>query len=1157
MNPLLIIGVGGSGGKTIRSMKEAISHKLIFNGYDGGIPSAWQFLQVDTTYDGQDFNAKMLPQDEVCLVVPQGATFGSILNGIEARANSIEDTQEMLAGWGIPQSNMAVNKGAGMIRGIGRQVGIAEAKRIQGSLDSAISKMMSPSATSELRKVADHLKIDPKVVSSEPSVILITSLSGGSGAGMFMDVAEILKRTHRDKSWAQNIVSFLYTAEVFEGVPGAGDVRQNCLGAMNEIVAGRYQQPSSRTNRLMEKMAINEANPDIHFTGCQGNILIGSRNSSGVNLAQDASGVGMNEVFTTVGEMLAGIFTDPAISDWVYKIAFVNAVLGTKVKDESGMSSNDPSTVLAFASMGFARLSLGIDRVSRYMTDALTRAQVERLLFPENLTPEQLSNQTKEEFLSAKVVFAWDAFLAKSKLNERKEKNDVTDALVNKDALAKHLDAVLKTSMSSLDGLTKPEKIEKVAARLWNDFEIAREELKESVRADQKRMAGEWARSIQVSLTNHVADTIARSGLQFAIELLAMLSQEVKQVADKDLKGEVDHLKGKLSRVTKESWASKVLEHAGGRQGLSREDRDVRAKLEEYITNVSKGIEEEYRKQLAIELMRELAADFIDALHKRLIAERQLLLARASSRNPEDNNGIVLNSMPGIGSGNPVPKGYQPRAIEKILIEPSKFLEFYLEYAKADIKDESDKADAFNTSARDALLRVPLTKDATSPDQSLLTASPWMPRTLDSVASREVEFEIKTNFWDLKDANESWLASKGSQFEKVKNMSIADYCKAGGDRVREKERQDAFIKAYTEMMMISVPLVKYNEKALKSLKGPSGGGITATQKKSPAIPFDINSPVGSSLIGVLKQNMEIDTADPSFAKQWFDPASRVNEMYAIQVPSGAMPAYAFASLTNPIAESVLDNKNSAILWSSYWTNRRSRPFQESIPVSDKMLKSMVTGWFVAKAFDLVSKEKEGIEEVVKIQNPTLSVPGNSLFPSPLLVVSQEDVRNSFQLPSILMSMGLAIVNYGQTGDESNLHAYRLLKFLGREVTVNRRTDEWDNGGLGELLPSGQTGQSSVLKDWVLTGTIAGLSGYVPPAHLAQSTDSSSARAESLLRYLENQSEKFDQYWETTRTTKWQDLPNLWEIRGEISGALANIIDYVKSISETKNQGLDG
>jgi len=63
LTPLLIIGLGGSGGKTIRSMKQALNRKLESVRYEGGLPDAWQFLQIDTTYDGVAFPAPMLPKD--------------------------------------------------------------------------------------------------------------------------------------------------------------------------------------------------------------------------------------------------------------------------------------------------------------------------------------------------------------------------------------------------------------------------------------------------------------------------------------------------------------------------------------------------------------------------------------------------------------------------------------------------------------------------------------------------------------------------------------------------------------------------------------------------------------------------------------------------------------------------------------------------------------------------------------------------------------------------------------------------------------------------------------------------------------------------------------------------------------------------------------
>ena len=57
LKPLLIIGLGGSGGKTIRAMKQSLNRTLESVRYTGGLPAAWQFLQIDTTVDGIDFPA--------------------------------------------------------------------------------------------------------------------------------------------------------------------------------------------------------------------------------------------------------------------------------------------------------------------------------------------------------------------------------------------------------------------------------------------------------------------------------------------------------------------------------------------------------------------------------------------------------------------------------------------------------------------------------------------------------------------------------------------------------------------------------------------------------------------------------------------------------------------------------------------------------------------------------------------------------------------------------------------------------------------------------------------------------------------------------------------------------------------------------------------
>ena len=56
LRPFLLIGIGGSGGKTLRIVRHELERRLAEHGWEGGFPAGWRFLHIDvpSIADGDD-----------------------------------------------------------------------------------------------------------------------------------------------------------------------------------------------------------------------------------------------------------------------------------------------------------------------------------------------------------------------------------------------------------------------------------------------------------------------------------------------------------------------------------------------------------------------------------------------------------------------------------------------------------------------------------------------------------------------------------------------------------------------------------------------------------------------------------------------------------------------------------------------------------------------------------------------------------------------------------------------------------------------------------------------------------------------------------------------------------------------------------------------
>jgi hypothetical protein len=1150
LRPLLIIGVGGAGGKTIRAMKQELNRILESSGYTDGIPAAWQFLQIDTTYDGIDFPAPMLPADEFHCVVPQGSNYSDLLGSITARG-SLSEQQGMLAGWGIPASPIAINHGAGQIRAIGRGVGVADSVGTLQAIQRSISKIKAPSALSELAEVAKKLGVrDPYLT---PQAFIVSSLGGGSGSGMFMDVAELLKRAV-NQPWASETISFLYTPDIFASIGQAGQaISKNTLGAMNELIASKWVGLSQGSEFLYSKMGlVGGNNSGKQGFGSKTNILIGPRNSAGVDISVGTNGIGMDQVFLNIGKSLATVFSNDDTSEFLYAQAFVTVTNTASAIDISGLapeSANVDNPTLTAAGMGFGQLSVGADRIVDYVADAMAKVQVETLLWPELTNPLLMNGASVIDLIQDKSDQVWPDFLVNSGLDERGPQNQIIAALIPdqlNDRIKQYVNEIIKKNVSST-----PMPLPIFSKVVWSEWDSESSEFLRTLKNEMDSKAQNWVPEIQTQVQELIACELVLNGYAIITNLVERLKYELKEHVLPELSREQDEFVNAVGVFNAQFFQTKVNEIALGINGVSTQDGPLLEKVSSLLNRSVVFQVNAYVNSLASSLVEDMLKFFIEPLIEQLSHARFAL--GASQKSPMTPNGASnpYPHFPTWGSGV-VPNRYKPEILQRVLIDPSDYESAYEVYASQDSNGEPP----FRQSVRDSLLGKkmnPMPGDSNR--QKLISVnSPWTTsvRAAQSplgLLVSKVEWKFNTDLVELSENNRRWLKNQDSSFGKFTNMSIREFVSATGESPQIRDGREAkFVNEFQAMLGLAQPLILLNPNAMQHVLNVFDGSYAGeVLRKSSKIPFDMSSPVGQQCIFVLQQN-GFNSAAPSFKHEWFDPDSNASSMSAVSTSQASLPAWAFASLTDPILEQVERSKNHVQTWEQFWDGRRTRPLTEAVPFDTEVRRSIITGWFVATLFGMRKVKPLPAGRTVQIWNPTLKTPGWSSFPSPLLATHNEDSRHeSWVLPQLLMSAGIALAEFGKSGNPEFIHGYRLLKYLGREVTtsfINR--DHWDGYGAGDLLPTGERSRSNYLMRWVESGELPHENGEllkVLQASLALTPD----RAEALIKSIELIRSEYNAIWMKFSDTPWHSLPETWELKEDIDQALSDIAEYVSQL----------
>jgi hypothetical protein len=1136
LRPFLIIGVGGSGGKTLRGLRHALELRLQQADWSGGLPDAWQMLHFDTpiTQDGADYPQPFMPPANYKGLVAGGgayeSVFGGIVHGKKIPAQVMDDVVRQLPD--PKRVPVDVTKGAGQFRAVGRAVALSKLADIAKSAQEAINKMSDAKALGQLRTLGDVLKAKSDGgITPNPTVIVVSSIAGGSGAGQYIDVIEAIKATAKTQPWAYQFFSLLYAPDVFDQIKGSGGIASNALATVSETMNGFWtKNPSESTIELFKSKGLTPS-----YGGARDKVggaypfIIGRQNSK---ISFDNQG----EVYSALATSISAWMTDDRVQGDIDEYATGNwtaNVGANKLSDESRlMRPIDQSP--PFSSLGFGRVTLGREKFLDYAAERFARSSIDRMLYWHAESDPSFKERTREEWIELKASWALTGFISAARLDEEtEERNDIINALRDapgQKALQLDFEKDVFESSSAPGSLDKAGGLDISVwyERLTAEYNDKVERYLAKDTANRQGKLNEWIANEPGHIIHTVEQAVGEHGLPVTVELLNRVTRVVKSAAE-TLTAEADTRRGWIRQLS--SYIHEELSRSSNQNSIRPEQEPV----DLAIGRIGQAFEWESEARLrecASALLVELRRDFIEPLKNHLASSLVALQSRVAEPNHSDGRVNEYEFWP-RQEDTVVPRKYEPAPNERLLVEhvdyPQEFESLVssaasgLKYGDAmprimntilvgTVGDEGVDREQQWTLIRNSRSWKPVvTAEATH-----VVNSPQLPR-----------FEFADQPEVYVDRARIWMLRQGTAFQSYITEDLRNYFdQLHVDPAEFKKRKDKFTEQLRAALGSSEPLVKLNPSLLSEVHGKSIG--EGTRLVFSSIPFE----EGTEMYEVTKHALVTQGVwDDSVSKGWFADA-KVDGIEIFAMSGFPYQPFVMDSVMEPIARGWLAESNNVNSRAAFWKWKRSRLLMESVPADPEVIESLLRGWYVAKALRQLSVVADD-----DARGPALSVWDPEAleyahFPHPLLYPG---IAPSNDYPGIVLeSLIVAMALISSEGSLKPLRAYHVLMDLG-------------GSSAGQL--------SRTLQGWIRDGSLS-LHAPEPDAGRAGSsapTGTLAGRQEALRVFLENERTEFIAEIATQDLkTSVYNYPVSWEIRDDIVRILGDLRDGVVETKAAKS-----
>ncbi len=1117
LRPFMMIGVGGSGGKTLRIVHHELERRLREIGWEGDFPAAWQFLHIDvpSVADGDDPDLPpQLANSEYAGLVTAGVNYRNIDSAL-AGGSGRSDAGDAIAGWrpSADQVAVPVERGAGQFRALGRIITLANLKTAKARMDDAIRNINGRDVTSELMELTTLTGGTPSSVIKTPMAVVVSSIAGGSGAGAVIDVCDLL-RASGNGVWPGESMGILYSPDVFDYLDPARrrGVRPNALATLSELMSGYWnkQGPSKETSNILNRQGV--AIGDIDRLGPRYNFLVGAKNEFVTYRTQ-------NDIYNAIGRSLASWMTSTSLQDRMDAYVSGNWTSSAiAVPDELRLKTNEMET--PFTAMGSARVGLGRDRFRDYAAQRLARAAVEQLLFRHEKTRVRGDERQSRVIAQELADQRFSAFLNMSQLNERtEEQNDILDAIrpeTRNDSLLTLKDRIYQQVTASVPakGLSVTEwrdrisqKVRELIDRTLDEFDVAN---RERGRA--------WVASIQADIRLLASTTLGLEGVVVSGILFRKLAEELRAV-----RTELEQEAGKQLRAGEnlEGEIESALRTADG-DLLPSSHPNINQAVKQGIAAIHYRSEARLR-QLVIGIL----PDLIDNVVLRMAEEIERAgEALQNERDPRNGQTSLISSWP---EGDEVPKVLLPAANEFLLEEPGSYGATLYDLASRTVQ-VTDRDGAFDKVLRLIIAGAP----EHEPERQKLVTQPgaWTPRAhelqVELASQQRAAFDIKMSAQDLLDRAIDWLHTPGTPAGSYVKEGLSRYFDA--DHVEPAERSkrlSRFERQFAASVDAAQPLVGIKKSVLVAVHGRHD---VRSETFFTELPIAANSDEAA----VVKRVLEAKGLWSADTAKGFTISDR-GFIDAFTVLVEPYEPVVFDSLMKPIAEEWGDRSKTADGREEFWRWRRARELPEFIPAAPSVRKAMVRGWFTATILNQVQFDDE--EATIFVPNATGGSGAWRSFPAPLLAAgihAQHDY-----LPLALESLPLAFVEISVSAEITPILPYRRLRDLGTS----------GNGGLDAY-------ESPVkeLSEWVLHGRLPQGAPTPQVEHAGSGTGTWTERRTAVESRAELLLKSYQALFASVERRSESAVPRAYELRVDIRTSLEEIVRAVRELDDGAGDG---